>query len=57
MKRIVPLLTIAALAGLGCRIEEKSTNIVAAGHVEATDVHISAKVAGTGVAMLLVMTS
>ena len=46
MKRTLALLTLAALGGIGCSKEAKTTNIVAAGHVEATDVHISAKVAG-----------
>jgi HlyD family secretion protein len=43
MKRI--LLPITLLVA-GCSTQAKSPNIVAAGHVEATDVHISAKVAG-----------
>jgi len=40
-----PLVLLALLA-TGCSTQAKSTNIVAAGHVEATDVHVSAKVAG-----------
>ncbi len=46
MKRTLSLFTLAALAAVGCATQAKSTNIVAAGHVEATDVHISAKVGG-----------
>lgn len=46
MKRKLALFTLAALSATGCSTQAKSTNIVAAGHVEATDVHISAKVAG-----------
>ena len=46
MKRTLTLFTLAAAMAAGCRTEAPSTNIVAAGHVEATDVHISAKVAG-----------
>ncbi len=44
MKRTLTLVTLAVAAG--CATQAKSTNIVAAGHVEATDVHISAKVGG-----------
>jgi HlyD family secretion protein len=43
MKRILVLLCLFAA---GCNTEAKSANILAAGHVEATDVHVSAKVAG-----------
>src|SRR6187402_1072451 len=46
MKRLPAPLTLAAALTLGCNPEVRSTNIVAAGHVEATDVHISTKVAG-----------
>jgi HlyD family secretion protein len=46
MKRSLSLLALAWSAGFGCRTQAVSANIVAAGHVEATDIHISAKVAG-----------
>jgi HlyD family secretion protein len=48
MKRSLSLLvlTAAAAVGFGCLTQTASTNIVAAGHVEATDIHISAKVSG-----------
>lgn len=46
MKRTLAILTLAATGAIGCNTQAKSTNIVAAGHVEATDVHISAKVGG-----------
>ncbi|HRB12627.1 MAG TPA: biotin/lipoyl-binding protein, partial [Vicinamibacteria bacterium] len=46
MKRTLALLTLALAGAAGCASPAKSTNIVAAGHVEATDVHISAKVGG-----------
>ena len=45
MKRTLSLLMLAAVVG-GCRTQAQGAHIVAAGHVEATDVHISAKVAG-----------
>ena len=46
MKRILALLALAGLAVPGCNAQARSSDIVAAGHVEATDVHISAKVGG-----------
>lgn len=46
MKRSLPLVVLAALSVVFCRAEAKSTDIIAAGHVEATDVHVSAKVGG-----------
>lgn len=46
MKRTLALFTLGALGAIGCRAQTRSTDIVAAGHVEATDVHISAKVSG-----------
>lgn len=46
MKPSLPLLMLAGLATAFCRVQEKSTDIVASGHVEATDVHIAAKVGG-----------
>ena len=46
MKRTPALLTLAAAFAVGCNTQARSTNIVAAGHVEATDVHIAAKVGG-----------
>ncbi len=46
MKRSLSLLVFVASAIAGCRAQATNTKIVAAGHVEATDVHISAKVAG-----------
>lgn len=46
MKRTLVLLTSAALGAGGCRTQARTENIVAAGHVEATDIHISAKVGG-----------
>jgi HlyD family secretion protein len=46
MKRTLILLTLAGLAATGCKAQARSSDIVAAGHVEATDVHISAKVSG-----------
>ncbi len=46
MKRLLNLLQLAAVIAAGCATEPKNPNIVAAGHVEATDVHISAKVGG-----------
>ncbi|MBX7187720.1 MAG: efflux RND transporter periplasmic adaptor subunit [Vicinamibacteria bacterium] len=46
MKRTLALLTLAVAGAAGCKAQASSTDIVAAGHVEATDVHISAKVAG-----------
>ena len=46
MKRSLALLPLITVVALGCAVEPKSPNIVAAGHVEATDVHISAKVGG-----------
>ncbi len=46
MKRSLPLLPLIAITAFGCAVETKNPNIVAAGHVEATDVHISAKVGG-----------
>lgn len=46
MTRRLPLLLLALIAAAGCRTQAASTDIVAAGHVEATDVHISAKVPG-----------
>jgi len=46
MKRSFSLLVLAASAIAGCRAQATNPNIVAAGHVEATDVHISAKVPG-----------
>ena len=46
MKRSLPLLLLAGFSALFCRVQEKTTDIVAAGHVEATDVHLSAKVGG-----------
>ena len=45
MKRIATFLLVSGL-GAGCNTQAKSTDIVAAGHVEATDVHISAKIPG-----------
>lgn len=47
MKRsLFLLMAVAILGGAGCRTKAESPNIVAAGHVEATDVHLSAKVGG-----------
>ena len=46
MKRTLILLTLAGLGAIACNPQARSTDIVAAGHVEATDVHISAKVGG-----------
>lgn len=46
MKRSLAFLPLVIFAGIGCAVAPKSPNIVAAGHVEATDVHISAKVGG-----------
>ncbi len=46
MKRTLALLTLAVAGAAGCKAQARSTDIVAAGHVEATDVHISAKVSG-----------
>ena len=46
MKRSLNFLPLFAFTALGCAVETKNPNIVAAGHVEATDVHISAKVGG-----------
>ena len=46
MKRTLPFLMLGVFSVAGCRPPARNTNIVAAGHVEATDVHISAKVAG-----------
>ncbi len=40
------LLMVVAVFASGCARQAQSTNIVAAGHVEATDVHLSAKVGG-----------
>lgn len=44
--RILPILMILVAQGPGCQAKAQSPNIVAAGHVEATDIHISAKVPG-----------
>ena len=46
MKRITTLLLVSAVAAAGCNTQAKSSEIVAAGHVEATDVHVSAKIPG-----------
>jgi HlyD family secretion protein len=46
MKRSLPLLILAGFTVASCGASARSTNIVAAGHVEATDVHLSAKVGG-----------
>ncbi len=46
MKPSLSTLLLVAGLGLGCRTEAASASIVASGHVEATDIHISAKVAG-----------
>jgi HlyD family secretion protein len=46
MKRPFALLPVIVFASLACAVEPKSPNIVAAGHVEATDVHMTAKVGG-----------
>ncbi|MBK5256496.1 MAG: biotin/lipoyl-binding protein, partial [Vicinamibacteria bacterium] len=46
MKRSLYPLVIVLSALAGCRAQATNANIVAAGHVEATDIHISAKVAG-----------
>jgi HlyD family secretion protein len=46
MKRTLPVPILSVLFAVGCSAQARSTNIVAAGHVEATDVHISAKVGG-----------
>jgi HlyD family secretion protein len=45
MNRVIPLIVGAALVA-GCDRESKTTDIVAAGHVEATDIHVSAKIGG-----------
>lgn len=45
MKRAVLVAALAA-AALGCRGKQDPSLIVATGHVEATDVHVSTKVAG-----------
>ncbi len=46
MKRIPALLALIGLAAAGCTTQARTSDIVASGHVEATDVHISAKVGG-----------
>lgn len=46
MKRPHLVLIITSLGIVGCRAQAKGGAIVAAGHVEATDIHISAKVGG-----------
>ncbi len=46
MKRCLPLSILAAFGAASCGAPARSAAIVAAGHVEATDVHISAKVGG-----------
>jgi HlyD family secretion protein len=46
MKRTLPLLILVTAFGSGCKAQAPSTDIIAAGHVEATDVHLSAKVGG-----------
>jgi len=46
MNRLPSLLVLAATLAAGCSAKVPDAHIVAAGHVEATDVHISAKVGG-----------
>lgn len=46
MNRLHSFLMLAAALAAGCTAPAPNANIVAAGHVEATDVHISAKVGG-----------
>ena len=46
MKRSLTIVMTGALVAAGCATKATSPNIVAAGHVEATDVHLSAKAGG-----------
>jgi HlyD family secretion protein len=46
MKRAFALAVLVSGAALGCKAEPAGSGIVAAGHIEATDIHIVAKVSG-----------
>jgi HlyD family secretion protein len=46
MKRAFALSILVAGASAGCKAEPIRSGIVAAGHIEATDIHIAAKVSG-----------
>ena len=46
MKRTLLLLSLLSFAAGGCRTQAATGDIIAAGHVEATDIHIAVKIGG-----------